>query len=862
LIILTLHGLENQGQVMRKSICFAILFFLLSWSSYSQITVAFQGGEGTASDNWDYLPISSAGGPASLLPGPQGTQIRTGTKSIRVGGGNYQLNCTAGKNCYVGGSTAVVVGSISGTTLTVTSVISGSLSVNTPLQGTGIAPGTFISGLGTGTGLTGTYTVNISQNASSTTITNYSAEGCNMHGKILEMNSVCINGLSGVQIKAYTSASGDPACGLGFDDPDYLFYEVNENNSGWVTIATLRGQNNNTWNYAMTTIGGLQTVPNPFVYNVTPGTASVAFRIRGVMNRSDEFFYVDDISLTASSSSPGFGTSPGVWTGGLNTDWHNPCNWVSKIIPSTTTTVTIPDTSINYCEVFPGNTANCASLNVNDTLKVEHPTSTININGNFTLQLNGFLDMSTNNTSGGNMALAGNWINQRDETFFDERGSKVLLNGSATQNIQVTGANGDKEVFSCLEINKTSTRVVPNENIEVDPNNLRGNISVLILTSGIMDFRSQKKELLVGNYFSGSVTRTNGAVCLEDTIYRTKFIRAIDPAQGTYIFPICAFSATTLAPNQYIPFTISNLTGSPGFVTINSYATATTNLPWPTTPISVNNLNSTTGLLPDNRDATANRFWHVSSSTPLTGDMRFSYNSALDQPIAPFNVASQYKAQRYNDATEQWEPYIAGQTAANYFVVVPATDIGHTWTLSSSPSPLPVELIAFDAIPKNNSIVLLRWSTASETNSLKFTIERSSGVEEFLPVGEASAAGYSNSLLNYSLIDENPLEGVSYYRVRETDLDGSMQISNPVRVIINKDRHFAFEVYPNPASLEFIISSSNNFDSYKLTDLQGRPIKFISSNGEGFTRVSCLGIPQGIYFLFDTKGNALKLAIQ
>jgi hypothetical protein len=145
---------------------------------------------------------------------------------------------------------------------------------------------------------------------------------------------------------------------------------------------------------------------------------------------------------------------------------------------------------------------------------------------------------------------------------------------------------------------------------------------------------------------------------------------------------------------------------------------------------------------------------------------------------------------------------------------------------------------------------------------LKFTIERSSGVEEFLPVGEASAAGYSNSLLNYSLIDENPLEGVSYYRVRETDLDGSTQISNPVRVIINKDRPFTFEVYPNPASFEFIISSSNNLDSYKLTDLQGRHIKFISSNGDGFTRVSCLGIPQGIYFLFDTKGNALKLAIQ
>lgn len=855
--------------MMRKSIWLVIGFLILSWDSYAQFTIAFQGGEGSASDNWDYVPIPSAGGPAALLPGPQGTQVRTGAKSIRVGGGNYQLNCTAGKNCYVGGSTAVVTGSISGTTLTVTAVISGSLSVNTPIQGAGITPGTIISGLITGTGLTGTYTVSISQTVSSTTITNYSAEGCNMHGKILEMNPVCIGGLSGVQIKAYTSASGDPACGLGFDDPDYLHYEINENNTGWVTIATLRGQNNNTWNYVMTTIGGLQTVPNPFVYNVTPGVSSVAFRIRGVMNRSDEFFYVDDISITATNTSAGFGISPGVWTGALNTDWHNPCNWVSKTIPVTTTTVNIPDTSINYCEVFPGNTASCASLNVNDTLIVESPTSTINVNGNFTLQANGLLDMSTNATQGGTMTLTGSWFNQRDESYFLEQGSKVVFNGSSgTQNIQVTGAGGIKEVFSQLEINKTqttsstSTRLVPSEDIEVDPNNQRGNISVLTLTNGIFDFKSNKKELFVGNFFNGSVSRTNGAVCLEDSIYRTKFTRAIDPSQGTYVFPICASSSTVLSASQYIPFILSNLTGAQCYVTMNSYATANTNLPWPLTPVSVNNLNSTTGLLPDNRDATANRFWHVSSSTPLVGDMRFSYNSTLDQPIAPYNVPTQYKAQRYNDATEQWEPYLPGQTAANFYVSLPATDIAHTWTLSSSPSPLPIELLSFDAYPTPDRSIQVKWRTSTELNTWNYTVERSNGFDPFEHVAELPAAGNSSSLREYQTIDENPLIGVSYYRLKQTDMDGTEQVYGPVRVSLDKLYPSGIRLFPNPAQEQVVIKRDPAASILKLLDSKGRTLKSIPLDERESFILALSNIPAGIYLITDDVGNHEKLIIK
>jgi hypothetical protein len=76
-----------------------------------------------------------------------------------------------------GTASAVVTGSISGTTLTVTGVTSGTLAVGTYITGAGITAGTNITALGTGTGGVGTYTVSASQTVSSTTITGQPAVG-------------------------------------------------------------------------------------------------------------------------------------------------------------------------------------------------------------------------------------------------------------------------------------------------------------------------------------------------------------------------------------------------------------------------------------------------------------------------------------------------------------------------------------------------------------------------------------------------------------------------------------------------------------------------------------------------------------
>jgi len=97
------------------------------------------------------------------------TALGTGTGGV----GTYTINisqtvASEGMNSATVG--CVFTGSISTTTLTVTAVTSGSLALGQTIQGSGVTSGTIITALGTGSGSTGTYTVNKSQTVGSSTL--------------------------------------------------------------------------------------------------------------------------------------------------------------------------------------------------------------------------------------------------------------------------------------------------------------------------------------------------------------------------------------------------------------------------------------------------------------------------------------------------------------------------------------------------------------------------------------------------------------------------------------------------------------------------------------------------------------------
>jgi hypothetical protein len=94
--------------------------------------------------------------------------------------------------------------------------------------------------------------------------------------------------------------------------------------------------------------------------------------------------------------------------------------------------------------------------------------------------------------------------------------------------------------------------------------------------------------------------------------------------------------------------------------------------------------------------------------------------------------------------------------------------------------------------------VSLNWITASEINNDYFTVERSADAMHFEKILTVDGAGNSTRTINYSTIDPNPLPGISYYRLRQTDFDNKTTTSDIVAVNISGNGNLL--VVPNPAS--------------------------------------------------------------
>jgi hypothetical protein len=105
----------------------------------------------------------------------------------------------------------------------------------------------------------------------------------------------------------------------------------------------------------------------------------------------------------------------------------------------------------------------------------------------------------------------------------------------------------------------------------------------------------------------------------------------------------------------------------------------------------------------------------------------------------------------------------------------------------------PLDLIGFAASLSNNKVIV-SWSTANEVNFSNFEVQRSVNGKDFIAVSRRLEAkgGATN---NYSFVDEAPVAGVSYYRLKLNDKDGSFKYS---AIEIVKTKTIGVSVYPNP----------------------------------------------------------------
>lgn len=259
---------------------------------------------------------------------------------------------------------------------------------------------------------------------------------------------------------------------------------------------------------------------------------------------------------------------------------------------------------------------------------------------------------------------------------------------------------------------------------------------------------------------------------------------------------------------------------------------------WTMFPYSV----ATCGQVLSNTIAPVRCNWNYSSSGG-TGIVSAVPSGGFPENFEPpLNVLS---GQRYIICFSNWSSVTS---------VVPLV-FGGTAVVSCTP--LPIELLAFNAHVVGSDLEVT-WTTGSEVNTDHFEVERSADQGHWEATGQLPAAGTSYVLRSYSLIDRQPIDDASYYRLRSVDQDGSTTLSHIVMVNLLAD---ALVCHPNPTAGATLIDHVIEGTTIEVLDMLGRPLPLaLSSPQAGVLRIDLQGYPPGLYSIRATSANEMRTA--
>jgi photosystem II stability/assembly factor-like uncharacterized protein len=180
----------------------------------------------------------------------------------------------------------------------------------------------------------------------------------------------------------------------------------------------------------------------------------------------------------------------------------------------------------------------------------------------------------------------------------------------------------------------------------------------------------------------------------------------------------------------------------------------------------------------------------------------------------------------------------------------------------SSESFVPVELTSFLATV-DNGFTELKWTTASETNSRGFEIERRFDNREWIKIAFISGRGTTAEINNYTYTDSTNLTGTTFYRLKQIDYDGKFTYSDEIKIeAVPLSGYSLSQNYPNPfnpsTTIKYSLPQTGRI-TLRIYDLLGREvIKLIDEEkpaGEYETIWNASSFPSGVYLIKMQAGS-------
>ncbi|MEM9850339.1 MAG: T9SS type A sorting domain-containing protein, partial [Bacteroidota bacterium] len=191
------------------------------------------------------------------------------------------------------------------------------------------------------------------------------------------------------------------------------------------------------------------------------------------------------------------------------------------------------------------------------------------------------------------------------------------------------------------------------------------------------------------------------------------------------------------------------------------------------------------------------RTWLIEKNMPDDSnvDLTMQWNAADETP--GFDRSMAYISHFTNGA---WDPGPTMGAMGNDPYTITRTGLTSfsPFSVASSPA-LPVELLAFKGRALEKA-VLLEWATATEINNKGFFVERSEDSKAWKSLGFVEGQGNSLEQHDYDFLDEQPISGVPYYRLKQMDFDESFEYSKVIAIEFGDDKVTLSDPFPNPTN--------------------------------------------------------------
>lgn len=498
---------------------------------------------------------------------------------------------------------------------------------------------------------------------------------------------------------------------------------------------------------------------------------------------------------------------------------------------------------------------------VNNGAKINVASGTyLNVdNGGFTNETGGEV------TNAGIMQVEGDWENNDNGGVFTANTGTVELDGAAQNitgseptdfNILVTEGTGhktlagvDANVYNTLNLNGQSLRLNTN--------------SVAIENSATAAVTGTGKVISETGPASGGYGTLRWNIGTNTGNYTIPFgTDAATPADLSFDYNI----TTAGGPSSPYKTFATYVTDSENSFTGPNITTNPAPGSWTDLPTGVQHL--TDDYIQASHYFVVDRFWIIDANNigdgagGYSGTPRFEYQFKYDQSevAAPNHIdETQLVAQRYNHVLDKWGDWLYGVPAvindpANNEVTIQigldastvGEDLYSVWTLVDNSDPLPIELVQFDGDCRGDGTVL-SWTTWTETNNDFFTLERSLDGTNFEIVDIVEGAGNSNQPLTYSIKDESPYSGTTYYRLKDTDFAGKSSYSDVIAITCGDDENDfnfvnAYDVDQTDLVVEF---TANDNEKYNIMLFDAAGKRVLDHSGVGVDGMNKVRIPAG-----------------